>query len=303
MTATENMLAVNQRMTPHNDFATDLRHIRESGYTGVGLDELKLTPGDDARAVELLAESGLRGTYATPEVWPIVSGPLDRPDHPSEVGARVDAICTSIERLSAFSPQGIVVGGGRSGNPNHPTGSAEDIAAPLAQIADVAASHGLGIALEIMPLRKGSALFDLGEAVALVEHLGRPNIGFIIDVAHVWDLPDRDNALERYADHVVYTQLNDVRSPERTWADRLLPGDGRGLAAPIAAALLHGGYQSWFELEVFSDDGTFGVELEDSLWKMPHADLLRRGRTRIDEALREAAAISRDTLISRGDRG
>ncbi|MGC0366564.1 sugar phosphate isomerase/epimerase [Rhodococcus sp. 27YEA15] len=293
MTEFGQMLAVNQRTTPHNDFATDLHQIRQSGYTGVGLDELKLTPGNDSHAVELLRGSGLSCTYATPAVWPIVAGPLDRPDHPADVGARVDAICSSIERLSAFSPQGIVVGGGRSGDPDHPTGSAEEIAAPLAQIADVAAFHGLGVALEIMPLRKGSALFDLEEAVALIEHLGRPNIGFIVDVAHLWDLPDRDNVLERYARHVVYAQLNDVRSPERTWADRLLPGDGRGLAVSIATALLRGGYRSWFELEVFSDDGTFGTELQDSLWKIPHSELLIRGRSRIEEVLREAAAMSR----------
>jgi sugar phosphate isomerase/epimerase len=269
----------------------DIDQIHAAGFAGVGLDELKLPPGSDALAHEVMQAAGLTATYVTPAVWPIVSGPLDQPGQPIETPARVDAICASIERFSSFRPLGVIVGAGRSGDPDHPAGSVEEIGRPLDQIARVTASYGLNVALEVLPRRKGSALSDIAEAVALLDGLGHPHVGLLIDVAHVWDAPGRDHVLQEYAARVHYVQLNDVRPAERTWADRLLPGDGLAQAPGVIAALLRGGYRGWYELEVFSDDGTFGVELEDSLWKRPHIDLLHRGREQMGFVLDQAAAL------------
>jgi sugar phosphate isomerase/epimerase len=284
--------ALNQRMTPHNDFFDDVSQARALGYDGIGLDELKLLDGIDARAVEAMQEAELTATYVTPSIWPIIAGPLDQPGQPKDVAERVDSICVSIERFAPFSPLGVVVGGGRSGDPAHPAGSPEEIAGPLAQIAKVAADHGMKVALEVMPLRRGSAICDLTTAGALLDELSLPNIGLLIDVQHVWDLDDRDANLVRHASRVLYAQLNDVREPQRTWADRLLPGDGLGHAAAVATALQTGGYGSWWELEVFSDDGTFGVDLDDSLWRMPHVDLLRRGKERMIDVLHREKGLT-----------
>jgi len=282
---TDRLFAFNQRMTPHNDFFQDVEQALALGYAGVGLDEVKLPAGLDAAAAELMEASGLAATYVTPDVWPITPSPLDLPEHPKEVGARVEAICASIVRLSRFSPLGVIVGGGRTGDGDHPAGFPEEIAEPLAQIAAVAASHGMSVALEVMPARRGSAIPDVPTAVALLDEIAAANLGLLIDVAHVWDADDRDAMLTEHASRVLYAQLNDVRETERTWADRLLPGDGLGQATAIASALRAGGYDGWWELEVFSDDGSFGTELVDSLWRLPHADLLRRGLSRMAAVL------------------
>lgn len=278
-------IAFNQRMTPRNDFFDDVAQAHELAYDGLGLDEMKLPDGIDERAVTAMGEAGLAATFCTPSVWPIVEGPLDQAGQPKDVAGRVDAICKSIERFKKFSPLGVVVGGGRSGDPAKPAGTPDEIAAPLKEIAKVASDNGMDVALEVMPLRKGSGIPDLTTAVALLDELAMPNVGLLIDVQHVWDMQARDEMLARYATRVLYFQLNDVRSPERTWADRLLPGDGLGHAGQIAAALGRGGYADWCELEIFSDDGTFGTELDDSLWTMPHVDLLRLGKTRMLETL------------------
>jgi hypothetical protein len=72
----------------------DIDQIHAAGFAGVGLDELKLPPGSDALAHEVMQAAGLTATYVTPAVWPIVSGPLDQPGQPIETPARVDAIET-----------------------------------------------------------------------------------------------------------------------------------------------------------------------------------------------------------------
>ena len=275
------LLAFNQRMTPHNDFFADVEHARAAGFAGIGLDEIKMPAGIDSRAVEALEAAGVVATYATPDTWPIVPGPLDRPGQPTDMAERADRICESIARFSRFGALGVVVAGGRSGDASNPTGSPEEVADPLAQIARFAASQGMAVALEVLPLRKGSAIPEC-------RGIGRPDRRDRAAEHRTTDRrsprlgrADRDTSLTVHASRVLYAQLSDIRETERTWADRLLPGDGLAHAPAIAAALRAGGYDTWWELEVFSDDGTFEVELPDSLWRIPHIELLTRGRERM----------------------
>jgi sugar phosphate isomerase/epimerase len=282
--------AVNQRTTPHNDMAQDVAQCVAVGATGLGLDEAKI--GDESRDLDLIRSAGLTVTYVTPRVWPILASPLDDPTASQETQARTDSICASIERLSAFEPIGIVVGGGRSGDPEHPAGPAEEIAPALAQIADTAAEFGLRVGFELLGKSRGAPFHTLSDVLALLDEVGCPNVGVIIDVIHCWPEPDIHADLQRHADRVEYVQVNDARDPERTWCDRLLPGDGRGVAGGIIAALLAGGYRGWWELEVFSDDGTFGTALPDSLWHRPHEQLLRDGKIAFERLYREAALLT-----------
>ena len=46
---------------------------------------------------------------------------------------------------------------------------------------------------------------------------------------------------------------------------------------PIVAALLQAGYKGWYDFEVFSDDGRWGNDFPDSLWKLPHEEFVTRG--------------------------
>ena len=88
---------------------------------------------------------------------------------------------------------------------------------------------------------------------------------------------DRDRLIRRYADRIVGVQVNDWREPTRGWCDRALPGEGRAGVPGILAALLECGYRGWYDLEIFSDDGTFGDAYPDSLWAEDAADVARRG--------------------------
>ena len=71
--------------------------------------------------------------------------------------------------------------------------------------------------------------------------------------------------------------LCDYRRPTRSWNDRVLPGDGVVDLPAVFAALREGGYDSWFDLEVFSDDGRWGNDFPDSVWKLLWLEQARRG--------------------------
>ena len=38
------------------------------------------------------------------------------------------------------------------------------------------------------------------------------------------------------------------------------------------------GFDGWYDLEIFSDDGTFGADYPDSLWKLDPLEMLRRAK-------------------------
>jgi hypothetical protein len=77
---------------------------------------------------------------------------------------------------------------------------------------------------------------------------------------------------------IVGLQLCDRPPQPRTWMDRVMPGDGTIDLPALVAAVATASPDAWWELEVFSDDGSFGTDLPDSLWKLPARTLLERGR-------------------------
>ena len=85
-------------------------------------------------------------------------------------------------------------------------------------------------------------------------------------------------------------QVCDVRDPERSSFDRELPGRGRATAPGIMASLLTAGYRGWWELEIFSDDGTFGTALPGSYWAMPPTGFLTQARAAFDSSYALATA-------------
>lgn len=72
--------------------------------------------------------------------------------------------------------------------------------------------------------------------------------------------------------------------------DRKLPGDGDLPLPRIVRGLRQSWFDGWYELEIFSDDGTFGSDYPDSLWKLPPRELLDRARHGFDATWRLSAS-------------
>jgi len=91
------------------------------------------------------------------------------------------------------------------------------------------------------------------------------------------DLPGIEDDIRTYASRLVGVQVNDYRDPTRSWADRVLPGDGIIDLPTLFRALDEAGYRGWFDLEIFSDDGRFGNAYPDSIAVQDPEDVARRG--------------------------
>jgi sugar phosphate isomerase/epimerase len=255
-----------------------VRTYKEAGVDGLGVWELKLAEGGDAEAVELLAASGLGSSSAVPAVPSVLPLPLlPGPDDPAE---RVEALCASVERLAAFGPAAIVCLTGPAGD-RDPDVARALVVEGLRAAAETAAALGQRLALEPFQ-REGiedwSLVNTLDEAAELIDEVGREAIGIQFDVWHLWNTPDLSGAIERHFDRIAGVHVNDFRRPTRSWADRVLPGDGVAEVGAIVAALDAAGWDGFYDLELFSDNGTFGVAHPDSLWDVPAPELLRRAR-------------------------
>ena len=81
--------------------------------------------------------------------------------------------------------------------------------------------------------------------------------------------------------------MSDWREPTRGWADRVLPGDGAAGVPAILGALERAGWDGWYDLEVFSDNGAFGASYPDSLWDVEPVELVRRARQSFEQCWEE----------------
>lgn len=283
--------AVNSWSTPHNTALEDIEQVARTGGHAVGLFEGKMKDGEDEELLAAMETHGLGASFFVPRVWSIVPVPFNPPGTERDPAARTEMICESIARFAPFEPAVVVVGPGVTGVPGERAGPVAAIAEGLARVADVAAEHNLQIGFELLAERRGSTLHTIPETVEFIDQVGRDNVGVMFDVWHSWCEPDLHEHLREYGSRINSVHVNDIRQEERSNFDRELPGEGRGVAAPIVASLIEAGYDGWWELEVFSDDGTFGNDYPDSLWKLPHEDLLARAKTAFDDVWAHALEI------------
>jgi len=268
--------AVCESMTPSLSFAEDLDLCRRIGADGIAVFEFKLS-ADDAD-LALLDASGLEVSSAFPASGSILHGPYSGGGHDPD--ARIEEIVASVRRLARFRPDCVCVTTGPPGERGD--AAAREIAVDgLRRIAAAAAELDMTIALEIMhPSLHDlfSFVTDIPAAVEMVERTGAANIGIAVDAWHVGDAPEALAALRDHAPRFTGFHVDDWREPTRSWADRVLPGDGTLDLVAMLRSLEAGGFDGWYELEVVSDDGSIDTAFDDSLWAWDPYDLAGAGR-------------------------
>ena len=265
----EPLLAINEFSTLHASFEEDLAAYRAAGADAIGICEIKLAAGREREQLAAFRESGLRASACVPAVPSIL--PLPALPGPEPAAERVEAIVAGMRRLAPFEPSAFVCFTGPGD---------EHVVDALRTLADEAARLGAPLALEPHNARyrdDWTIPTTLDEAAELAERAGG-GIGLLFDTWHLWETPDVEGAIRRHADAIVAVHVNDWREPTRGWCDRALPGDGVAGVPELVAALDAAGWEGYYDLEVFSDDGTFGNDHPDSLWRVPARELARRGR-------------------------
>jgi sugar phosphate isomerase/epimerase len=283
------LYSVSQLTTPHNSFAEDVEQIARTGADGIGIWEGKLGAASDDEAVAAtMARAGLRASLCFPAIWSFYPNAFAM--EPASPDARVELIVASIERLAGFAPACVVVTPGTA-----PPGVGEDesmevVRRGMSRVLEAATASGAPVALE--PIRKssGGVVHSFSQSLEIRAELGAPELGVVFDVWHLWDEPGVRDLLAANLDALVGVQVCDWRDPMRGWTDRALPGEGAADLVGLVRHLIASGYRGWYDLEIFSDDGTLVTSYPDSLWQRPHEELLALGRARFDDVYEAAAA-------------
>jgi sugar phosphate isomerase/epimerase len=259
--------SISQVSTLTASFADDLRAYAAAGADGIGVWEIKLVDGSLAE----FRASGLGSATAVPAV-PSVH-PLPLLPGPDTVRERVDALLRSLEVLAPYEPAAILCFTGPG-----------DRGAAVRGVREIAReAERLGLRLAIEPFqREGieswSILSTLADAAAFVDEVGSGVVGIQFDVWHLWNSADVLDEIPRHAHLIAGVHVNDWREPTRGWADRVLPGEGVADLPAILGVLEEVGWDGFYDLEIFSDNGTFGNAYPDSLWDLDAAEVARRGR-------------------------
>jgi sugar phosphate isomerase/epimerase len=270
-------VSVSQITTLRSGFADDVRDYAAAGLDGLGIWEQKLGEGADGELLELFQASGLEAASAVPAIPSILPLPLlGGPDDPAE---RVDAICGSLERLAPFRPGGIVCLTGTAGG-RDPDEARTLVTDGLRTVAVEAERHDLRIALEPYQRDGGgpwTIVTSIPEAVALIHDAGDPPaLGLQFDTWHLWNTKTLFDDIAAEIHRFAGVHVSDYRRPTRGWADRALPGEGTADIPAILRALDGAGWDGLYDIEIFSDDGTFETEYPDSFWAAPAEETLAR---------------------------
>jgi sugar phosphate isomerase/epimerase len=284
----EQRFSICQFTTLPASFEEDVAAYRAAGADGIGICELKLVEGREQEQRAAVKEAGLAVTTCIPAVPSIL--PLPLLPGPEDPGERIEAICAGIRRLAAFEPTAIVCLTGPAG----PLSGAEArrvVAEGLRAIAAEGERQGVPIALEPMQARfrdDWTLITTMTEALELLAEAEVSGAGVLFDTWHLWNAPRLAEEIALHGKHILGVHVNDWREPTRSWCDRVLPGEGAIDLPAILTALDQAGWRGFYELEVFSDDGNFGNDFPDSLWKLDAEELARRGRVAFGACWEEA---------------
>lgn len=269
--------AVSACTTYHSTFVEDLATYRAAGISGIGLWEYKIPEGRDEELLERFRESGLRATFCFPNVPGVIYGDVLFSE-PKDRGERLALLKAGIRRLARFDPVAIACLAGPPRQVDVSTARAW-VVEGLREAAYVAGELGVRLALEVVrPGPGGSLASTVPEARGLIADMGVQNVDVLMDTWHFWDAPQALADIRAHAESIVGVQVNDRAPGARGWWDRSLPGQGEMNLPQILRAVRDSGFNGWYELEIFSDDGTFGNAYADSLWRWDPVELLTAGR-------------------------
>jgi sugar phosphate isomerase/epimerase len=271
-------IAVYEMTTPASTFQQDLDDYVAARVNGIGICEFKLVAGQDANALDALQASGLGVASCLPVTDSFLSQTLlhGTPDHRD----RLRAMCASVHRLAAFRPGCVICTTGPIGSLD-PAEAEEIVVNGLRQVGRVAEAEGLRVALEPLHVSLAadwSFISTLPEAVRLIDAAGSPALGVLFDTWHLADTPGIADQVRSHVARIFGVHVSDRRKPTRGWCDRALPGSGSLDLPGLLRALNVAGYQGWYDLEIFSDNGRFGTAYPDSLWDLPTLELVSRAR-------------------------
>ena len=264
------LLSMNEVTTYRWSLEQDLKRYRKAGFEAIGVWRQKMQDCGEDRAVDLVAESGLRVSNLS---W---AGGFTGSDGRTLEESVRDAL--QAVRVAAELDAGCLVlyAGGRN---NHTSRHAMRVLrAALDRVLDVAADYDVTLALE--PMHPACAadwtfITDLSAALELVESFRTPYLKLVFDTYHFGSAALEENLLADLAPHVAVVHLGDRREPHSIDQHRVPLGSGRLPLWDLIRRLGEAGYAGDFDVELI------GPEIEPARYD----DLLRASQAFYERAL------------------
>lgn len=257
-------LAFSEISTVGASFAEDVEAYAAAGFDAVGIWEFKLPEDDDGNRA-LLRDAGLAVANVVPAVPSLLQLAIPGMEGPADPEERVESICASVRRLSAYGPESVLCLTGPLGDLTEPQGRAI-VVDGLHRVAAAAREAGVRLGLEpIQPAQRDSASFvhTAVDAAALLDEAGLGDVGVMVDTYNLWD---DDGALDWVtANPGRVTGLHVADRPAADRDDRVLPGEAGPRAQAFVDALHRAGWDGSIDVEIFSDPAHFwGLTVDDA---------------------------------------
>lgn len=272
--------SISEVTTIRNSFEEDARLYASVGAAGIGVWGFKMEEIGPERASEVMKQTGLVAANCIPDLNSVLPYVLS-PD-PADPEKRVEAFLPNMERMARLRPESIVVITGPLGDRSRE--EAFDLCvSSFRRMAQVAGDLGVNLSFE--PIHRSQAsvftfVWDIPGALEIIRAVDHPNFRLLFDTWHLWDTDNVESHIREHIDLIAGVHVADWRKPTRTWADRAFPGEGQVPMRQLLTTLYDAGFRGHFDVELFSDDGRYDADYEDSIWKLPPQEVAERA-TRI----------------------
>ena len=259
-------------------FDEDLAHYEALGVDAIEVVEAKLDAERWADQMAAISEAGLTISGVQPTVRTFFASRMT--PKPQPLDERVTRLRGSIEKLARFAPGAPFI----TNVGAHPKGDMAEamrvVTRELKALAPIAADHGVRIALEPLnptSVNVESAIWTIDQALDIIEGTGHDEIGLCLDYWNIWQNESVDAAIRRAGDRIFTVQASDWRTP-RSFADRIVPGDGSIPLAHLLKTTRDAGFAGPYVVEIFS------IDVADSLYDGDLDAVIRRSHAGMEAA-------------------
>lgn len=246
------------------DLERTLERLQALGFAGVELAIRDPAAVPVGRLKPLLERHGLQvPAIGTGQAWVDEGLSLTHPDPAVRAAAlaRLEGHLQLAAEWGALVIVGLIRGRLMEGVPR--AQALAWLAEALARLADRAAAEGVRLALEPINRSETDLLNTTAEALAVVEALGRPNVGILWDTFHASiEEADPPGAIAQAGGRLFHVHIAD--------ANRRAPGWGPLDFDPILRALRGIGYAGWLSAEVQPQPSLEEAMAQVARWAQAH---------------------------------
>lgn len=247
-------LGISEFTTMPWSFDQDVERYARLGIDAIEIVEAKL---DDERYVEQFQSvraAGLTISGVQPRVRTFFSSRMT--PEPYGFDERCAALRHSIEKLGRHA-EGVPFITNTGAHPRGDMSEAMGVVGDrLGELATVAADNGVTLAIEPLnptSVNVESAIWTIDQALEIIERADDEAVGLCLDYWNIWQNAEVFGQIARAGSRILTVQVSDWRTP-RSFADRIVPGDGDIPLAELIRATRATGYDLPYVVEIFSND-------------------------------------------------